>query len=166
MLSENVIRKTSFLTVVAVGVLFLPALAASISIHVTPANLTAYPIGFTVSAKAIGKTTEYEIVLTWKTTMDPVRFVHPMDGGLVRVAQDKISFGFEGVRSVKKESLNKDRVRYRFRATAAEVSRLSFEVGYPAYTTVAGKRQWMPSADFYYLHLRDFLPKELPRRHK
>ncbi len=134
----------------------LPALAASISIHVTPKNIGTHPVGFTVTTAPKGKDTQFEITVTRKEAMDPIRFARPMDGSLVRVEQTPNSFGFTGVRGIKKESLGDDKMRFRFTATPAEVKRLSFEIGFQSYATFEGKRQWMPSADFYYLHLKDF----------
>jgi hypothetical protein len=158
------LKTTRSLTVAAVvTALALPAFAASSSFQVTPANITSHPIGFKIGASPVDgteKKTEYEVVLTRKKGMDPVRFAHSMGGGLVRVTQSASSFGFEGVRYAKKESVDKDTIRCRFTATPAEVSRLSFEIGFPEYITVKGKRQWMPSADFYYFHLRDFTPRK------
>ncbi|MGC4042422.1 MAG: hypothetical protein QM758_01305 [Armatimonas sp.] len=134
----------------------LPALAASVSTPVTPKNIGTHLVGFTITTAPQGKDTRFEITVTRKDSFDPLRFAKPMGGELVRVEQTPNSFGFTGVRNVKKESLGDNKIRFRFTATPTEVKHLSFEIGFPNYAMFDGKLQWMPSANFYYLHLRDF----------
>lgn len=145
----------------ATAAIIVPARADSTSNRVTLANMGTFSVGFTVSAKTTkgSDATEYEVMI-YRKTLEPARFTRPAQGELVRVMQTGRNFGFEGVRGVKVKRVGSDLLVFRFTATPEEVSQLSFEVGFPEYAVFNGKRQWMPSADFYYLDLKDFAVKK------
>ncbi|MGC4047142.1 MAG: hypothetical protein QM758_25375 [Armatimonas sp.] len=145
----------------ASAAMILPARADYTSNRVTPENMGTFSVGFTVSARTTkgSDTTEYEVIIHRKA-LDYARFMKPNQGEVVRILQTDKNFGFEGVRPVKFKRVGTDQLIFRFNATPEEVSRMSFEVGFPNYAIYNGKRQWMPSADFYYLDLKDFAVKK------
>lgn len=146
---------------VATMAITMTASAAPTLKKVTPANISKFPIGFSVTPRSVPGGMEYEVVVIRKKGMDSLRFTNQKRGTLARMTHLGNSLGFEGVRVAKKEIQNRDKIRFRFRVTAEESTRLNFVVGIPSYNKmVDGEPLWIPeAATFYYLPLRDFTPK-------